>query len=1141
MQKIESGLFSICHSMFLGWARNDSRPEHRLRVELWIDGIKVSSDTAQRTRSELLLIGSEYIGYAFALYIPYKYRDGNSHTYNIHVADINYKLETGKLVFRGMNYIYAPANRESVFTSGPEIDNGDGSSVRLRKMLVDSSSLGFGVFFTICAKNYLAHAKVLYESFLKYYPDEFFFVVLCDKLDGFVDPNEELLEFIFLEDLNIPNFVEMSERYNITELNTSIKPYVFEYLFRIHRVEKVIYLDPDILIVDRMIELEEMMDCGAEAVLTPHLLSPSEHHEVHDGSMLLFGIYNLGFLALRNTPAVQVFIAWWGRRLVHQCTIDISNGIFVDQKWADLLPAYVPGTRILHHPGYNVAYWNLTQRKIQRSNGIWYSNNLPLRFVHFSGNSILDGDTFSRHNQEVTVESIGDLRYLLEEYREGVMAQGYSKYSKYPYAYSWNGSSGVNLHTPSSLDASKGSVTDQDAGQSIEFSQQIWFKRSGTEVLYLDWGIPRPDRDAASVTAKMLLKIFVDLGCNVSFLPCNLIRIDGYYEDIVAMGIDVLCKPVVNCVQTWLSDNAHRFDLCVLSRGPVVWPYLELLLRCAPQARRIFNTVDLHYLRELRKAELENDAAGLNRAMETRDREYELIEKCDATVLLSRDELYAIRESMPSAQVTVLPLVFSDIPGALNKYQNRKDMLFIGGFPHLPNIDAVMYFATEVFPLIQRRLPQVKFKVIGDSPPDEIRDLARNPGIEILGYVNDIGRIFEQIKITVAPLRYGAGIKGKIGTSFCYGVPCVATDLAIEGMGLLHNRNILVGNTAEEFADAVWEVYTNEDCWNKLSVDGHRFAMEHYSEAMIAGQVKDLLHSVLGGWKMVESLYELDDWASWKKHAMKMENEFKWREDREQRLLPVPDAESFETAGFCCVCGCASVFLTSYMYSTGRAPNGRVMPNWREHLQCGRCGLTNRVRAALNVLHTMAVPDEESRIYLTERVTSTYSWIAAKYMNVQGSEYFGPNIEGGKYIGDVRHEDIQSMSFSDSSFDRVLSFDVLEHVPNPIEALSEIFRVLANSGTFIFSVPFASNNYEHIIRARLLANGDVYHNMEPEYHGNPINAEEGSLCFQYFGWKILDDLRDIGFVNTRALAYWSEVQGYMGKEQYIFIARKAQV
>jgi len=241
---------------------------------------------------------------------------------------------------------------------------------------------------------------------------------------------------------------------------------------------------------------------------------------------------------------------------------------------------------------------------------------------------------------------------------------------------------------------------------------------------------------------------------------------------------------------------------------------------------------------------------------------------------------------------------------------------------------------------------------------------------------------------------------------------------------------------------------------------------------------------------------------------------------------------------YCAVCKVDTEFLTSYMYTTHDTPCGRPMPNWREHMQCPSCGLVNRMRAALHIFESFYRPKASSRIYITERVTQTYDWLEARFPKLQGSEYYGSEYVPGSIVDGQRHEDVQNLSFSDNSFDYILSFDVLEHVPDPDSAFAQIYRTLDSGGALIFSVPFAADSYDDIVRASLDEEGNLIHHMEPEYHGNPVDPEGGALCYRYLGWSSLDRLRAIGFINVRIVAYWSKSQGYLGREQYMFIAEK---
>lgn len=303
-------------------------------------------------------------------------------------------------------------------------------------------------FFTICAKNFLAYARTLCASVREQHPGATFYVALCDRVDGMIDPAAEPFEIVTLDQLDIPDLVGMTERYNITELNTAIKPFVFEYLFGARDERRVVYLDPDILVVSPLTDVVEHLGVDADAILTPHVLRPAENVEIDDIKMLQLGVYNLGFVALHRTDRVRGIVRWWARRLEHQCVIDVPNGLFVDQKWANLLPSFIPRTLILHHPGYNVAYWNLLQRQVTCDARGWTAGGRPLVFFHFSGNDLYNEDVFARHSPSLTMAVAGDAAELLREYRAKVFANGHAHYIALPYAFSWSGPSGHNEHTP---------------------------------------------------------------------------------------------------------------------------------------------------------------------------------------------------------------------------------------------------------------------------------------------------------------------------------------------------------------------------------------------------------------------------------------------------------------------------------------------------------------------------------------------------------------------------------------------------------------------------------------------------------------------------------------------------------------------
>ncbi len=295
-------------------------------------------------------------------------------------------------------------------------------------------------FFTICAKNYIPYARTLFDSLEKHYPDSPLYLVLADRLDGTRFDLGGRVQLIEAEELPIEDLSGMAFRYDITEFNTAIKPASFRYLFDAGEQNSVVYIDPDILVVSPLVEMHQLLEKGAQAVLTPHICEPIDDGEKPDDiSMLRAGVYNLGFLALNRSKAVDRVLDWWHTRLTKDCRIALEQGLFVDQKWIDLLPSFLEDTAILRHPGYNAAYWNLMQRQIEYADGQWLSNKKPLRFFHFSGIDIKNEKVFSKHQSRFDMRNIGDLRLLAQEYRQQVINNGQKELSGLPYAYGKTG------------------------------------------------------------------------------------------------------------------------------------------------------------------------------------------------------------------------------------------------------------------------------------------------------------------------------------------------------------------------------------------------------------------------------------------------------------------------------------------------------------------------------------------------------------------------------------------------------------------------------------------------------------------------------------------------------------------------------
>ena len=301
--------------------------------------------------------------------------------------------------------------------------------------------------FTICAKNYLAQALTLRESFLKHNPSLNFFIFLADKIDGV----EDVDGVVALDKSWIPDWVNMAFKYDVIEFNTSIKPFCFGKLFK-EGYEKVIYLDPDIYVTRPLDYIYECLN-NKSVVLTPHYCDIEEHFDgaVSEETFNKVGIYNLGFCALKNDKVGLEIAKWWQNRLQYKCYSQRSEGLFVDQKWMDYIPAFFPqATCVSSHHGMNVAIWNLHERELFIDDKQGYmirrkktGDEFPLLFFHFSGFDPFETTVINRRHPQFNVMTYPSFKPIIEEYRERVYANGYDRFNKMNYGFNHYSDGGV--------------------------------------------------------------------------------------------------------------------------------------------------------------------------------------------------------------------------------------------------------------------------------------------------------------------------------------------------------------------------------------------------------------------------------------------------------------------------------------------------------------------------------------------------------------------------------------------------------------------------------------------------------------------------------------------------------------------------
>lgn len=366
-------------------------------------------------------------------------------------------------------------------------------------------------------------------------------------------------------------------------------------------------------------------------------------------------------------------------------------------------------------------------------------------------------------------------------------------------------------------------------------------RQASKRILVIDASPLTPERDSGSLRMFHLLQILNQLGMKVTFVTDNL-QNNHTTEVVQSLGMETPYRPQINNLVKFLKQRSATYDYVILSRLVVAGKYVDLIKKYAPGTKVIFDSVDLHHLRIEREALTKADDNLKRFAAECKQRELAVARKADITLVVSPVEKQILEKECPRIRIEIVSNIH-EVQGRCADFSNRHGLLFIGGLFHTPNVDAVLFFTREIFPLVEKTLTDVPFHIIGSKVPDEIARLASSR-ILVHGFVPDVGPFFKACKVSVAPLRFGAGIKGKINQSQSYGVPVVATSLAVEGMQLEHGKSVLVADTPEKFAEAIVSVYSNEDLWNRLSQNGIKNLEEHFSFRSARTSLENLFNPV---------------------------------------------------------------------------------------------------------------------------------------------------------------------------------------------------------------------------------------------------------------------------------------------------------
>jgi len=346
-------------------------------------------------------------------------------------------------------------------------------------------------------------------------------------------------------------------------------------------------------------------------------------------------------------------------------------------------------------------------------------------------------------------------------------------------------------------------------------------RKHDASVIVFDEVLPAPDRDAGSARMFLILQILARQYHTV-FVYRTKLSDPRYEQSLWQEGIET-----VDLIYYANALKHRNFKAAIISRPDLTHTLLPSLRKLAPQTKIVFDSVDAHSRRLVREYEVSGDDAVKRKADYYHKIEQEVVRGCDIIWCTSTEDEMALTTETTGKSVAIIPTIHP-LHDSGKAFAERQNLLFIGNFNHTPNRDAVEFFVEKIFPLIRKTLPEVKLDVVGSNAPDHFRTYT-SEGVNIHGYVPNIEPVFQSSRVFVAPLRFGAGVKGKIGDALSHGLPVVTTDVGAEGMRFEDSHQVLLANAPEEFAKSVIEAYTNPELWERLSNAGHEHVAKYFS------------------------------------------------------------------------------------------------------------------------------------------------------------------------------------------------------------------------------------------------------------------------------------------------------------------------
>lgn len=349
--------------------------------------------------------------------------------------------------------------------------------------------------------------------------------------------------------------------------------------------------------------------------------------------------------------------------------------------------------------------------------------------------------------------------------------------------------------------------------------------------------VPRHDWNSGDLRLFSMLKLLV-AKFHVYYLPWTLEPgSQRYVKGLESIGVTVL--PAGSS----LSDafRQHHFKAAILEFYSLAEYYLPRIRILEPACRVIVDTVDVHFLREEMRGRVTGDRDLLAEAARTKRRELAVYARADVVVTVTDEDARLVLDESSGVTVRVIPNIHEIVPPETPA--NGARLIFVGGFRHYPNVDAVLYFCQEILPLVRERLPEAHVTIVGSNPPPEILAL-REKHVEVTGFVPSTTPYLHASRVSIAPLRFGAGMKGKVGEAMAHGLPVVTTTVGAQGMGLQHGVNVLIADDPANFASAVLELLVNSELHGRISRNAMDYLSRNFTPLHVARRLSRVLEEL---------------------------------------------------------------------------------------------------------------------------------------------------------------------------------------------------------------------------------------------------------------------------------------------------------